>query len=521
MKNKNERISGYGKRLRVILACCLVFGGLLVGALLTSIFKEGGPSNYEIFTRAETVYVILIFAVALPILLLCMIGSVIKRKRSSEFLPEYICELARSVLDEVEHEAEGENIIDLTDKPEGDGENGTEEGEASAETDVENGSEGSVEAEEIPEEKPKEEPKKKPVLREPRFCMLNETDRRMSNRGVVHYAGAKDLATLCESFRKFCASRMKLYYDIEDIRRFISSLTVTKLIVMQGMSGTGKTSLSYAFGEFLENPSVIVPIQPMWKERSDLIGYFNEFTGRFNETTLLQKMYEANYSKSIYVTVLDEMNIARVEYYFAEFLSLLEIPDPDKRYLDVVSDIWENDPVMLRDGKVRLPENMWFMGTVNNDDSTFAISDKVYDRAMVMNLDKKCEPFECEDHKPVRVSAAQLEALAKEARVKYAISDRNMRRIRKLDKYLVEKFRITFGNRIMKQLTGYVPVYIACGGKETDAIDDMLSKKVFRKLDSQNPVYVKSVAEDVCDYLDELFGKDSMPLCKEYIRRPR
>ena len=368
---------------------------------------------------------------------------------------------------------------------------------------------------------PEQGEKKKPPVREPRFCMLNETDKRMQRRGVEHYAGAENLSELCEAFRKFCASRMRLYYDIEDIRRFIASLTVTKLIVMQGMSGTGKTSLSYAFGEFLENPSVIVPIQPMWKERSDLIGYFNEFTGRFNETTLLQKMYEANYSNSIYVTVLDEMNIARVEYYFAEFLSLLEIPDPDKRYLDVVSDVWENDPVMLREGKVRLPENMWFMGTVNNDDSTFAISDKVYDRAMVMNLDKKCEAFESEDHKPVRISAAQLNALALDARRRYAISDRNMRRIRKLDKYLIGKFRITFGNRIMKQLTGYVPVYIACGGKETDAIDDMLSKKVFRKLDSQNPVYVKSVAEDVCDYLDELFGKDALPLCKEYIRRPR
>ena len=368
------------------------------------------------------------------------------------------------------------------------------------------------------EEKPKE---KKPSEREPRFCMLSETDRRMKKREPIYYGGAKDLRELCESFRKFCAARMKLYYDIEDIRRFIASLTVTKLIVMQGMSGTGKTSLSYAFGEFLENSSVIVPIQPMWKERSDLIGYFNEFTGRFNETTLLQKMYEANYSSGIYVTVLDEMNIARVEYYFAEFLSLLEIPDPDKRYLDVVSDVWNNDPALLRDGKVKLPENMWFMGTVNNDDSTFAISDKVYDRAMVMNLDKKCEPFECDDHLPMRISAEQLNTLAARARVRYAISDRNMRRIRTLDKYLIEKFRITFGNRIMKQLKGYVPVYIACGGKETDAIDDMLSKKVFRKLDSQNPVYVKSVSEEVCDYLDTLFGKDALPLCKEYIRRPR
>ena len=377
------------------------------------------------------------------------------------------------------------------------------------------GAEEPVEQPEAPKKKKKEEE------REPRFCMLRETDERLKGHREKKCEGAKDFETLCDDFRRFCAARMRLYYDIEDIRRFIASLTVTKLIVMQGMSGTGKTSLSYAFGEFLENPSVIVPIQPMWKERSDLIGYFNEFTGRFNETTLLHKMYEANYRESIYITVLDEMNIARVEYYFAEFLSLLELPDPDKRYLDVVSDKWDNDPVLLKDGKIRLPDNMWFMGTVNNDDSTFAISDKVYDRAMVMNLDKKCEPFECEDSEPTRISAEQIEELARDARARYAISDRNMRRIKKLDKYLIGKFRITFGNRIMKQLTGYVPVYIACGGKETDAIDDILSKKVFRKLDSQNPVYVKSIAEDVCDYLDHLFGKDALPLCKEYIRKPR
>ena len=354
-----------------------------------------------------------------------------------------------------------------------------------------------------------------------RFCMLSAMDREKEKFGKRKYEQGVSLEYFCESFRNFAAYELKLYYDIEDIRRFVSGLAVSKMLILQGMSGTGKTSLAHALGTFVDNPSVVIPVQPVWKERSDLIGYFNEFTGRFNETTLLQKMYEANYSESIYVTVLDEMNIARVEYYFAEFLSLLEIPDPDKRYLDVVSDVWENDPVLLRDGKVKLPENMWFMGTVNNDDSTFAISDKVYDRAMVMNLDKKCEPFECEDHAPMRISADQLEGLAKAARTRYAVTDRNMRRIRKLDKYLIEKFRITFGNRIMKQLVGYVPVYVACGGKETDAIDDILSKKVFRKLDSQNPVYVKSMAEDVCDYLDELFGKDAMPLCKEYIRRQR
>ena len=370
----------------------------------------------------------------------------------------------------------------------------------------------SVEDTSSDESQPKEE-----KVQASRFCMLKETDERMSEREAAEYSEVSSLSEICDGFRRFCATRMGLYYVIEDIRRFIAGLSVTRLMIMQGMSGTGKTSLAYAFGEFVKNPSVIVPIQPMWKERSDLIGYFNEFTGRFNETMLLRKMYEAGYSDDIYVTVLDEMNIARVEYYFAEFLSLLELPDPDKRYLDVVSDRWESDPVRLKDGRVRLPDNMWFMGTVNNDDSTFAISDKVYDRAMVIDLDKKCEPFECEDHAPMRISAAQLEALAKKARAEYSVSDRNMRRIRKLDKYLSGKFKITFGNRIMRQLTGYVPVYIACGGNELAAIDDVLSKKLFRKLESQNPVYVKSVAAEVCEYIDELFGKDALPLCKEYL----
>ena len=84
-----------------------------------------------------------------------------------------------------------------------------------------------------------------------------------------------------------------------------------KLVVFTGLSGSGKTSLAYAMGQFIENESVIVPIQPMWKERSDMIGYFKEFTKKFNETTLLRKMYEAGYRKEMYVTVLDEMNIVK------------------------------------------------------------------------------------------------------------------------------------------------------------------------------------------------------------------
>jgi len=352
-----------------------------------------------------------------------------------------------------------------------------------------------------------------------RFCMLSRIDGRRESYGARTYPEGITLARFCEDFRNWSAYRLGLYYGIDDVRRFVAGLGVSKLMILQGMSGTGKTSLAHAFGAFTDNFSTVIPVQPMWKERTDLLGYYNEFTKRFNETLFLQKMYEASYSRDMYVTVLDEMNIARVEYYFAEFLSLLELPDAEQRTVEIVSDTWENDPALLTDGRLRLPDNMWFVGTANNDDSTFAISDKVYDRAMVLNLDGKSEPFRAPKTQKTPISAERFRALCEEAEGEYALSRRNLRRLEELDRYLISRFRVTFGNRIMNQIRRYVPIYVACGGTETEALDDILAKKVLRKLETQNPIYLRHAAEELIAFIDGLFGEDRMPICKETVRR--
>ena len=356
-------------------------------------------------------------------------------------------------------------------------------------------------------------------MREERFNKLSDIERRKSSFQKFNYDKNVTLEHFCRDFRNYAAGRLRLYYDINDIRRFVAGMAVSHILILQGMSGTGKTSLAHAFGSFVENPSTIIPVQPMWKERTDLVGYYNEFTRRFNETLLLEKMYEANYSHDLYITVLDEMNIARVEYYFAEFLSLLELPNPDERYLDVVADVWPNDPAQLKGGRIKLPENMWFIGTANNDDSTFAISDKVYDRAMVLNLDAKSERFTAPRVGKTHISFEQFRALVAEAIESYDVSGRNRRRLEALDAYLIEHFHITFGNRIMKQILQYIPVFIACGGDELEALDDILSKKIMRKLETQNPIYLRNAADGLIAFIDELFGADKMTLCKEFIRR--
>ncbi len=328
------------------------------------------------------------------------------------------------------------------------------------------------------------------------------------------------LKSLCEGFRNYAAKELKLYYSIADIRKFIASFAVSKIMILQGMSGTGKTSIAVAFGKYINNHSAVVPVQPMWKERSDLLGYYNEFTGKFNETVILEKLYEANFSNKMFVIVLDELNIARVEYYFSEFLSLLELPETSVRQLVVAAAGASGDPKKMSHGKIDLPTNVWFLGTANNDDSTFAISDKVYDRAMVMNLNNRAEPFSVnEETKTIHISCDYFFKMVEEAKANIKLSDEGRKKIHDLDSYLVEKFHVTFGNRIMMQIDKYVPAFVACGGSEIEALDDIISKKILRKLESQNPVYVRNNSEELIARLDEIFGQDAMENCIDYIRK--
>ena len=482
------------RTLTVMLIVTVLLGLLILAAIIRPARTPELNTDLLPLIRSETVYILLIFIVGLPILIFGMIVIISKRLRAQK------------------KEDDTDDVIRaISPEP------ALTPDEAAAYADAV--SEAQQDEEEQEEESEEEDSPDGEEEINPRFCMLSEIDRRMEEYEAPEYDQKIGLEELCEEFRNFAASQLKLYYEKEDIRRFVANMAVSHILIMQGMSGTGKTSMAYAFGEFLRNHSVILPIQPMWKERTDMIGYYNEFTKRFNETVLLQKMYEANYNDEIYIVVLDEVNIARVEYYFAEFLSLLEIPDPDKRNLDVVSDVWENDPKLLRNGQLRLPTNMWFVGTANNDDSTFAISDKVYDRSMIMNLDKKTRVFEPQEGKGVKVSASYFDELAAEARKEYSLTRRNRQRLQELDNYLINRFKITFGNRIMKQINYYIPAFLACGGDELEALDDILAKKVFRKLESQNPIYVRNSVDDLCAYLDDLFGYDKMPLCKEYLRK--
>ena len=325
------------------------------------------------------------------------------------------------------------------------------------------------------------------------------------------------LSDFCENFRKFAASRLHLYYDLDLIRFFVASMGAARIIILQGISGTGKTSLPYAFGKFVQKDSTVVSVQPSWRERTELYGYFNEFTKKYSETDFLRAIYECNYFRDPHIVILDEMNIARVEYYFAEMLSILELPLQEEWKIDIVTAVWDNDPCLIQEGTVQISDNVWFVGTINNDDSTFAVADKVYDRAIPIDLDSRAEAFECEDTEPMYVSTNRLNLLFNQAKEAYPVSEEILDKLEEVNAYVIKNFRLAFGNRVMKQIHEFVPCFVACGGTEIQAVDFIVAKKVLRKMESLSLAFMKDDLTKFSNYLDRTFGKNTMKFCKEYI----
>ena len=326
------------------------------------------------------------------------------------------------------------------------------------------------------------------------------------------FANDINLATLCEQFRNYLASRERLYYDMPTIRAFVAGLSASRLIILEGLSGTGKSSLARYFSDYISEDSFFEPVQATWRDRTSLLGFYNDFSKTYNETEFLKRLYDATYkTHHMNVMVLDEVNISRVEYYFADFLSILEYP-VDKWALKIMQLPYDFDPPLhLEDGILKIPANTRFIATANKDDSTFTITDKVYDRAITISFDDQNIPFEVnEEINKITLSYDKLTSLFNEASndKRYKLSEEDLTKFRSLINYTYQNFDITIGNRIMHQLEILVPVYVACGGKKEEALDFMFSRKVLSKLSGRFEDYLKDGLLNLKTLINKTYGEN-------------
>lgn len=188
-----------------------------------------------------------------------------------------------------------------------------------------------------------------------------------------------------EQIKAYIAAR-GFSYDDGLIDNFYLSLKSKPFVILAGTSGTGKTRLVRLFAEAIGATFEAVPVRPDWSDSTDLFGHV-DLNGHFVAGKILDFLWEARENPNRpYVLCLDEMNLARVEYYMSDFLSVIETRDwTDGRIVTdplVSTKDYGIDPDAADHyGVIRFPENLYIVGTVNMDETTFQFSRKVLDRA--------------------------------------------------------------------------------------------------------------------------------------------
>lgn len=345
------------------------------------------------------------------------------------------------------------------------------------------------------------------------FPSLTEIDRfYKANPMPEHKHTAIELKDLIFRLQSYLSNKQKLYFEINTLQCFMAGLAASRLMILEGLSGTGKSSLPRFFMEFINEKVYFCAVQATWRDRTDVIGYYNDFSKEFKETQFLKQLYSSKYrAETINLMVLDELNLSRIEYYFADFLSVLEYPAPDWKILLMQTSKIENPPHLLDDGQVIIPTNTWFIGTANKDDSTFTITDKVYDRAVVIDFYQKNAPIHTDyESEPIYLSASGLLKMFDDAQAnsEYRLNDEDLEKFGKLCDFVQETFEVTFGNRIMNQIENFTPVFVACGGTKDEALDFMFARKVMRKLEGKFDDYIKDGLDKMLSLITKAYGKD-------------
>ena len=322
------------------------------------------------------------------------------------------------------------------------------------------------------------------------------------------------LEELVTGFRNYLCKVEKLYFEPDVIRFFISGLAASHFEILEGLSGTGKSSLPRYFAKYVNGNVLFMPVQATWRDKTNILGFFNEFSKTYSETDFLSELYRANYNPDVITFfVLDEMNISRVEYYFADLLSVLEYPKDEWRLKVMTLPYNFVPPMKIDEGFVKIPENCYFVGTANKDDSTFTITDKVYDRAITIEFVSDNRPFTVDEETPtITLSHATLRNLFDEAQANedFRLNDDDMKKLRQVFDYAYDAFDIAIGNRILNQIANVTPAFVAAGGTKEAAVDFMIAKKLVSKVEGRFEEHIKDSLNGLIALVDKLYGPGVM-----------
>jgi len=348
--------------------------------------------------------------------------------------------------------------------------------------------------------------------RENAFEFARSADEDVSlNNGNIDFKTPDSLPELVKYVRGRMAKgnsegKDKFYYSEKTIKVFLAGLHMSPISILQGISGTGKTSLPREFIKAItvgnkvfegndaktklpRAPYRICAIQSGWRDNMDLMGYFNSFDCKYNETDFFKALYVAGlpkYADTLFFIILDEMNLSHPEHYFADFLSLLE-QDEENQIISIKAPM-----DVLRDrikGGLKIPKNVRFIGTANHDETTNSFAPKTLDRSNLMQMDGERNDDIVPTNTQYTVNYTWLEERFADAETKYSSFFNEFKKFIE-DKELIallKQYGIGIGKRFAdKQAKRFICVYMACGDDSkqdlADAVDQLMTTRMLRVL---------------------------------------
>lgn len=346
-----------------------------------------------------------------------------------------------------------------------------------------------------------------------RECTRMDADPELQRRQNLSDDETLDLRAFIDRMQciLFQSREGSLSYRKRDLRLFVAGLAMSRLHILEGVSGTGKTTLPIAFARHLGGGAANVAIQAGWRDRQDLLGYFNEFQGNFRESDFLRGVYQAMtpaYRDGVFFVVLDEMNLSKVEQYFADYLKALEDAEgADRKQGGAVPLMDRSDiplPRNLKPGDsggvlLPLPDNVWFIGTANQDESTQSFAPKTQSRAHIMEL-PHVQPTQQEitaeigrtPYRPFEIEALPYEALhnafdeAKENPTLRQAAETAEQVFHQVNQAILDLDpSLSLAPRFYRQLKSFIPVLVGSGGTLTVGIDHLICSKVVRRMNER------------------------------------
>jgi hypothetical protein len=320
-----------------------------------------------------------------------------------------------------------------------------------------------------------------------------------------------------------------LEYHRRTIYAFHTAMKVnetTQMAILSGISGTGKSQLprQYALGMgigFLQ-----VPVQPRWDSPQDLMGFYNYIEKRFRPTDMARALYqldtinnpESEFHDRMMMILLDEMNLARVEYYFSDFLSRLESRPPADQISnanlrkDAEIELEIPMPRGIEAPRIFPGYNLLFAGTMNEDESTQSLSDKVVDRANILRFAAPKRIHSGNTHTGNPMDPQALTKAQWDRWIQKEVDSHNPRVNDALDRMvqIMKDLKRPFGHRLGRAISVYVANYpmIEGGDQVLDPLADQIEMRLLPKLRGTEIDQAEQAFDALIEFVSQNLGDE-------------